>query len=61
MCIETVLEAQREFHKGNILKEDGRIIVTHFSHNSRLLHDEFVEIFKPYGVVVAYDGMILHI
>ncbi|MBE1445902.1 MBL fold metallo-hydrolase [Paenibacillus sp. OAS669] len=61
MCIETVLEAQREFHKGNILKEDGRIIVTHFSHNSRLLHDEFVEIFKPSGVVVAYDGMILHI
>jgi phosphoribosyl 1,2-cyclic phosphate phosphodiesterase len=61
MCIETVLEAQREFRKENILKEEGRIVVTHFSHNSKLLHDEFDEIFKPAGVVVAYDGLILYI
>ncbi len=31
------------------------------SHNSKLLHHEFDEIFKPAGVVVAYDGLIMHI
>lgn len=61
MCIETVLEAQREFRKENILKEEGHIIVTHFSHNSKLLHDEFDGIFKPAGIVVAHDGLIFNI
>ncbi|AEI42903.1 MBL fold metallo-hydrolase [Paenibacillus mucilaginosus] len=61
MGIETVLEAQREFRRQNILKQEGKIVVTHFSHNSRLLHDEFDEIFKPSGVTVAHDGLILYI
>lgn len=61
MCIETVLEAQGEFRREGILKEGGTIVVTHFSHNSKLLHDEFVSIFEPHGVVVAYDGMVLEL
>lgn len=59
MCIETVLEAQREFEKENILKPDGRIVVTHFSHNSKLLHEDFVRIFDPAGIVTAYDGLTI--
>ncbi|MDQ0919263.1 MBL fold metallo-hydrolase [Paenibacillus sp. V4I5] len=61
MCIETVLEAQRVFREEHILKAEAPIVVTHFSHNSKLLHHEFDEIFKPAGVVVAYDGLIMHI
>lgn len=61
MCIETVLEVQAEFRKHNILKPDGKIVATHFSHNSRLLHDEFEEIFRPAGIIPAYDGLILNI
>nr|WP_223260700.1 hypothetical protein [Paenibacillus ihbetae] len=61
MCVETVLEAQREFQKENILKPEGKIVVTHFSHNSKLLHDEFVRIFNPVGIVPAYDGLIINI
>jgi len=61
MCVETVLEAQREFRKENVLKPDGKIVVTHFSHNSKLLHEQFEQIFDPVGIVTAYDGLILYI
>lgn len=61
MCVETVLEAQREFRKEDILKPEGKIVVTHFSHNSRLLHEEFEKIFTPVGIVTAYDGLIINL
>ncbi|TLS54195.1 carbon-phosphorus lyase [Paenibacillus antri] len=61
MCIETVLEAQREFRNRDILQREGKIVVTHFSHNSKLLHGEFEEVFNPAGIITAYDGLILHI
>lgn len=61
MCIETVFEAQREFRNNNILKPDGKIVVTHFSHNSKLLYEDFNEIFNPAGIITAYDGLVLSI
>ncbi|WP_411552100.1 MBL fold metallo-hydrolase [Paenibacillus lautus] len=61
MCVETVLEVQREFQKENILKPEGQIVVTHFSHNSKLLHEDFVRIFSPVGILPAYDGLIINI
>lgn len=36
--------------------EATKFVVTHFSHNGRLLHDELVELAKPHGFDVAYDG-----
>lgn len=61
MCIETVIEVQKRFKEEKSLAEDGKIVATHFTHNSKLLHDEFVEAFDPYGIIVAYDGMILNL
>ncbi|MBN2984694.1 MBL fold metallo-hydrolase [Cohnella algarum] len=61
MCVETVLEAQSEFRRLGVLKPEGRIAVTHFSHNSKLLHEEFDAIFSPYGIVTAYDGLVMHL
>ncbi|WP_062108832.1 MBL fold metallo-hydrolase [Bacillus niameyensis] len=61
MCIETILEVQRVFQEESILNEGGQIIVTHFSHNSGFLHEEFEEAFTPYGIKVAYDGMIINL
>jgi len=34
-----------------------RTIITHFSHNIGLLHDELEAVANPEGVEVAYDGM----
>ena len=61
MSVETVLEVQNVFQKMNLLNENARIIVTHFSHNGGLLHDDLEEIFTPYGIDVAYDGMIINV
>lgn len=36
--------------------ETTRFVVTHFSHNGGLLHDELVELASPHGFDVAYDG-----
>ncbi|WP_186786123.1 MBL fold metallo-hydrolase [Paenibacillus agilis] len=32
-------------------------IVTHFSHNAHLTHQELIDLFEPQGIQVAYDGM----
>lgn len=61
MCIETVLEVQKTFEQEKMLKDGGQIIATHFTHNSGLLHEDFVKAFDPHGIHVAYDGMVLHI
>lgn len=61
MCIETVLEVQRAFQREKILVDGGGIIATHFTHNSGLLHEDFVKAFEPYGIQVAYDGMMVHL
>lgn len=61
MCIETVVEVQRVFRGEAILERDGQIVATHFTHNSGLLHDDFVKAFEPYGIQVAYDGMVIHV
>ncbi|GGH73547.1 phosphoribosyl 1,2-cyclic phosphate phosphodiesterase [Pullulanibacillus pueri] len=61
MCIETVLEVQSAFERTGILKARGQIIATHFTHNAELVHDDFVEAFKPYDIQVAYDGMTVYL
>jgi len=61
MCIETVIEVQRVLQQENILNAGGQVFATHFSHNSKLLYEEFVVAFERYGIKVAYDGMVIHI
>src|SRR5699024_5839576 len=61
MCIETIIEMQKVFQQEDILAEDGKIVATHFSHNSGFLHEDFVKAFEPYGIIVAYDGMIINL
>jgi phosphoribosyl 1,2-cyclic phosphate phosphodiesterase len=38
-----------------------KTVVTHFSHNGKLMHDEYVALAAPYGFLVAYDGMVLEV
>ena len=45
---------------GNIV-EKTKTIVTHFSHNGNPLQDRLEEMFNPYGIGVAYDGMEIEI
>ncbi|WML48354.1 MBL fold metallo-hydrolase [Neobacillus sp. PS3-34] len=59
--IEAVKEMQGLFLQENILKKEGKIIVTHFSHNIGLQHQDLEDIFKPLGIEVAYDGKMIEI
>ncbi|TBL73891.1 MBL fold metallo-hydrolase [Paenibacillus thalictri] len=61
MGVETIFEVQRVFREEGVLAGDGQIAVTHFTHNSGLLHDDFIGIFEPAGILVAYDSLVVHI
>jgi phosphoribosyl 1,2-cyclic phosphate phosphodiesterase len=52
-CMETV----ERMRSSNFVKPTTRFVLTHFCHNGILMHDEYEEFCKPYGVDVAYDGM----
>jgi phosphoribosyl 1,2-cyclic phosphate phosphodiesterase len=42
-----------------LLGPEGTLVAHHFSHNGGLTHQALVERFKPYGVLVSYDGMTI--
>lgn len=58
MSIETVLAAQKRMLSENIFHEQTQLITSHHSHSCGFMHDELVEIFKPYKIEIAYDGLI---
>lgn len=47
--------------KYNAADENTQFIVTHFSHNMKLMHHEMEEIAKSHGFITAYDGMEIEI
>lgn len=57
------LRANREvvarMKKMGCIQENTVIVLTHFSHNGGLLHEELEKETKNDGFVIAYDGMLL--
>lgn len=58
---EDVLEVRDELAKLGALAGAARVIVAHFSHNGRWLHEELEAFFAPEGIEVGYDGMTLEL
>ncbi len=56
MGIPDVLEARKRLESIGCVKQDTRFVITHFSHNGELLHDEIEAAVVPHGFAVAYDG-----
>ncbi|MBQ8973644.1 MAG: hypothetical protein IJ074_11275 [Clostridia bacterium] len=56
MGIEDVLEVQRRLIDMGAAKEHTVWVITHFSHNGGVLHEELEEIMRPHNFHVAYDG-----
>lgn len=42
---------------------DGQtqFVINHFSHNSKMIHDQLVPYAEKYGIITAYDGMELSV
>lgn len=57
MSFEAVLRLRDELAKAG----GTRTVMTHFSHNIGLLHEELEAIANPEGVEVAYDGIVLEV
>lgn len=56
MGIPDVFEVQDRMRAMNIVDDTTQCIITHFSHNGRLLHAEIEEAVAPRGIKVAFDG-----
>jgi phosphoribosyl 1,2-cyclic phosphate phosphodiesterase len=52
-----VWDVVSELRRQGAATDRTRLIVTHFSHNGGMLHEELVRTFLPHGIEVAYDGM----
>ncbi len=52
-------EAKDRLIKIGAADSGTQFVLTHLSHNGEMMHDECVALAKPYGLIVAYDGMIL--
>ena len=53
---QEVLKVKQKLEELHIFNE-GFFIVNHFSHNGKWSHEELESFFKPYHILVAYDGM----
>ncbi len=54
-----VLEQRNRLTQIGCLDASSQIVVTHFSHNGGLLHEELRALVEPQGFSVAYDGVVL--
>lgn len=59
--IEAVLDIRNRLRSNGNLSENGKVVVTHFSHNIGMLHDDLMQFFDQEQIIVAYDGMILQL
>jgi phosphoribosyl 1,2-cyclic phosphate phosphodiesterase len=42
-----------------LLRPKSKLVAHHFSHNGGLTHAQLVDQLRPFGVTVAYDGLVL--
>lgn len=59
MGLEGVVRMVQVLRDSGAVNSLTKLIATHFSHNGGLMHEELVEAFLPYGILVAYDGYVV--
>ncbi|MCE5324400.1 hypothetical protein LLG46_13955, partial [bacterium] len=61
MNLDAVVSLRKHLENAGAVSSSTRTIITHFSHNIGLLHDELEEAAGKYGIEVAYDGIVLNV
>ncbi|MEG2315226.1 MAG: MBL fold metallo-hydrolase [Clostridia bacterium] len=56
MGIEDVVTVRDRMLREGMADKNTAFVITHFSHNGKLLHHEIEAAVAPYGIHVAYDG-----
>lgn len=59
MGIPNNADVVKRLKKLGCVAEKTKYVVTHFSHNGGLLHDEMEKTAAEYGFYAAYDGMVI--
>ena len=52
---------REKMRKCGLLKDSTKYVLTHFSHNGKLSHDELCKKTEHLDFIVAYDGMVVEI
>lgn len=61
MSLEENIATRKRLLEEGIADENTRFLCHHFSHNARILQNETEAYMKPYGFMVAYDGLTLDV
>lgn len=61
MSMKGVIKLRDALRKSGAVNEETQLLITHFSHNIGLTHEELVKKARPHNLEVAYDGMILNV
>ncbi|HOM71908.1 MAG TPA: MBL fold metallo-hydrolase [Armatimonadota bacterium] len=61
MTFGAVLELRDMLVKSGAVDSNTQLVITHFSHNIGLLHEELEQIASPEDFTVAYDGIMLEV
>lgn len=56
---EQVLEEVEAGRRAGVITGATRILATHIAHHSNPTHSELVERCQPFGIEVAYDGLVV--
>jgi phosphoribosyl 1,2-cyclic phosphate phosphodiesterase len=56
---ETFLEQVQWLRANHMIRPGGRVIAHHLSHSGNPNHEQLEAFFRPHGVEVAYDGMVI--
>lgn len=59
MGLAAVLHTKETLMEQSNTDSNTIFVITHFSHNGKLLHEEIEKLFTPHGFLTAYDGMEL--
>jgi phosphoribosyl 1,2-cyclic phosphate phosphodiesterase len=57
--VKAVIEIKNRLEERHVLNSQSKVYVTHFSHNTGLLHEDLTRIFQPHDIAVAFDGLII--
>lgn len=59
--LDSIQELREALTELGVCDKNTKHIITHFSHNGKLIHDELVPVGEELGLITAYDGFTVEV
>jgi phosphoribosyl 1,2-cyclic phosphate phosphodiesterase len=59
MGLKACLEVKNRLLDNKLADDQTSFVITHFSHNGGLIHDELIPVAAKMDFSVAYDGLVM--